>query len=135
LAGQGSGRGFECIDGFAPDIRSARVNRMDDFLGASGSAPKPTGLISAEEVLYLAFQNATGRGENTGDNADVIVNYGHGYDAQIIASSDFGSTWKPSLKEIEKPMCPGRVFRAPAFVNFGKDNTGARDNVIYAISG
>jgi hypothetical protein len=132
---KGSGLDFECIDGFAPDIRISRVNRMDDFLGAGGSGPKPTGLISAGGVLYLAFQNGAGRGENTRDNADVVVNYGHGYDAQIIASSDFGSTWTPLLKEIEKPMFSGRVFGAPAFINFGKDNTGARDSFIYAISG
>ena len=32
-------------------------------------------------------------------------------------------------------MFPGRKFGAPAFVNFGKDNAGARDGYIYVISG
>ena len=32
-------------------------------------------------------------------------------------------------------MFPGRTFGAPAFVNFGKDNLGARDKFVYAISG
>jgi hypothetical protein len=130
-----SGLDFECLDGPAPDFRISRPNRMDDFRGAGGAGPKPTGLISVNGVLYLAFQNATGRGDRITDNADVIINYGHGYDAQIIASSDFGLSWKPSLKEIEKPMFPGRLFGAPAFINFGKDNEGARDNFVYAISG
>jgi len=132
---KGSGLDFECIDGMAPEIRISRVNRMDEFLGAGGSGPKPTGLISVGGILYLAFQNSTGRGEQTRDNADVVVDYGHGYDAQIIASSDFGITWTPSLKEITKPMFPGRIFGAPAFINFGKDNEGSRDSFVYAISG
>jgi hypothetical protein len=130
-----SGLDFECLDGPAPDFRISRPNRMDDFRGPGGAGPKPTGLISVEGVLYLAFQNATGRSDNIGDNPDVVMNFGHGYDAQIIASSDFGRSWKPSLKEIKKPMFPGRLFGAPAFVNFGKDNEGARDSFVYAISG
>jgi Domain of unknown function (DUF4185) len=131
---KGSGLDFECIDGPARDFRISRPNRMDDFRGAGGSGPKPTGLISVDGVLYLAFQNSTGRGE-IHDVSDAIMNYGHGYDAQIIASSDFGRTWTPSLKDIEKPMFPGRLFGAPAFINFGKDNEGARDSFVYAISG
>jgi hypothetical protein len=86
-------------------------------------------------VLYLAFQNSTGKGDSIRDNADVVINYGHGYDAQIIASSDFGRGWKPLLKQIKKPMFPGRTFGAPAFVNFGKDNEDARDSYVYAVSG
>ena len=57
-----------------------------------GAGPKPTGLISVGGVLYLAFQNATGKGESIRDNADVVMKYGHGYDAQIIGSSDLGRT-------------------------------------------
>jgi hypothetical protein len=132
---KGSGLDFECIDGPAPNFRISRPNRMEDYIGWGGAGPKPTGLISVGGVLYLAFQNATGKGDGTRDNPDVVMNYGHGYDAQIVASSDFGRTWKPSLKEIQKPMFPGRIFGAPAFVNFGKDNEGARDSYVYAISG
>jgi hypothetical protein len=61
--------------------------------------------------------------------------YGHGYDAQIIQSRDFGKSWEPELKTIGQPMFPGRVFAAPAFINYGRDNEGARDNYVYAISG
>ena len=108
---------------------------MEEFRGWGGAGPKPTGMISVGGVLYLAFQNATGKGDSVRDNADVVMNYGHGYDAQIVASSDFGRTWRPTLKELDKPMFPGRIFGAPAFVNFGKDNKDARDGYVYAISG
>ena len=132
---KGDGLDFECFDGPPSNYKISRPNRMDDFRGAGGAGPKPSGLISVKGVLYFAFQNATGRGDKIRDNADVVMNYGHGYDAQIIASSDFGRSWKPSLKAMEKPMFPGRIFGAPAFINFGKDNEGARDSYVYAISG
>ena len=136
---KGSGLDFECLDGPATNYQISRSNRMDDFRGWGGMGPKPSGLISVNGVLYLAFQNATGQGEeNKGETPDalnILANYGHGYDAQIVASSDFGRSWKPSLKELKQPMFPGRLFGAPAFVNYGKDNEGARDGFVYAISG
>ena len=89
---KGSGLDFECLDGPAPNFRISRPNRMEDFRGAGGAGPKPTGLSSVGGVLYLAFQNATGKGESIRDNADVVMKYGHGYDAQIIGSSDLGRT-------------------------------------------
>jgi hypothetical protein len=37
---------------------------------------------------------------------------------------------------VEKtPMFPGRIFAAPAFINYGKDNKGAVDGYVYALSG
>jgi Domain of unknown function (DUF4185) len=130
-----SGLDCECIEGDAPNFRVSRPNRMESYRGSGGLGPKPSGLISVGGVLYLAFQNATGKGDSHRENADVLANYGHGYDAQIVASSDFGRSWSPLLTQIEKPMFPGRIFGAPAFVNFGKDNAGARDSYVYAISG
>lgn len=62
-----SGFDFECLDG-----PISRPNRMGDFRGADGAGPKPTGLISVKGVLYLAFQNATGRGYRIIDNADGV---------------------------------------------------------------
>ncbi len=108
---------------------------MPSTSGWGGAGPKPSGPISVGGVLYLAFQNATGQSDRIRQNPDVVMNYGHGYDAQVIASSDFGRTWTPSLKHVKKPMFPGRTFGAPAFLNFGKDNEGVRDHYVYAISG
>lgn len=134
-----SGLDFESIEGLPPAFHVSRPNAMAGFVGYGGAGPKPAGLISVKGTLYLAFQNATGPGESTSLNVDILntyMNYGHGYDAHVIASSDFGRTWTVSSpKQIQRPMFPGRLFGAPAFVNFGKDNEGARDNFVYAISG
>jgi hypothetical protein len=130
-----SGLDVERILGNPPDYRIDRISEMADYKGWGGEGPKPTGLISVKGTLYLAFQNLTGKGDQTRDNPDVVANYGHGYDAQIVSSSDFGKSWRPDIKAISTPMFPGRTFGAPAFVNFGKDNLGARDKFVYAISG
>lgn len=132
---KGSGLDVERLIGNAPEYTLERVNRMRDYTGSGGCGPKPTGFISVGGVLYLAFQNLTGRSDLPANESGIMATYGHGYDAQIVQSNDAGKTWNPALKTIQKPMFPGRIFAAPAFVNFGKDNAGARDNFIYAGSG
>jgi len=117
--------------GDAPNYEVTKVNDMPDYRGWGGAGPKPTGMISIEGTLYLAFQNMTAqKGEDY-----AVMNYGHGYDAQIIRSDDHGHTWSPDIRLLNEPMFPGRLFAAPAFINFGKDNEGARDGFVYAISG
>lgn len=128
---KGDGLDVQCFTGDAPDYRIAKVNDMMDFRGWGGEGPKPTGMISVDGILYLALQNLTG----TAERNDSVINYGHGYDAHVLCSTDFGRSWRPSFSEIQQPMFPGRSFGAPAFVNFGKDNAGARDGYVYAISG
>ncbi len=132
---KGSGLDVERLIGNAPNFRLERVNPMRDYSGSGGCGPKPTGFISANGKLYLAFQNMTGRSDLPRNEADIMATYGHGYDAQIVESSDYGKTWNPDLRAIQKPMFPGRIFGSPAFLNFGKDNAGARDNFVYAVSG
>ncbi len=130
-----SGLDVERLIGSAPNFQVERVNAMRNYHGWGGCGPKPTGFLSAAGVLYLAFQNMTGRSNLPPNEADIMATYGHGYDAQIVQSNDYGKTWQPDLKTIQTPMFPGRTFAAPAFLNFGKDNAGARDEFIYAISG
>ncbi len=132
---KGSGLDIERIIGEAPDFRVERVNPMRDYTGPGGCGPKPTGMIAVDGKLYLAFQNMTGRSDLPANEFAIMATYGHGYDAQIVQSSDHGKTWDPNLKTIQKPMFPGRTFGAPAFVNFGRDNAGTRDNFVYAVSG
>ncbi len=132
---KGSGLDVERLAGPAPSYHIERVNLMKDYSGWGGCGPKPTGLISVHGVLYLAFQNMTGCPPLPPNALDIMATYGHGYDAQIVQSLDFGKTWTPNIETISRPMFPGRTFGAPAFINFGKDNFGARDNFVYAISG
>lgn len=128
---KGDGLDFEGVYGSAPDYRIEKINDMPVYRGAGGAGPKPTGLISVDGVLYLAVQNVTGSGEWE----DSIAVYGHGYDGQIICSYDYGKTWTPDIKQLGTPMFPGRSYAAPAFVNYGRDNAGATDGFVYAISG
>lgn len=128
-----SGLDVERIDGDAPSYTIEQINPMEDYVGWGGAGPKPTGLISIAGTLYLAFQNLTGKGDQ--ETNDAVMNYGHGYDAHIVCSHDCGRTWSPAIGNISTPMFPGRLFGAPAFINFGKENAGARDSYVYAISG
>jgi hypothetical protein len=132
---KGSGLDVERLIGNAPNFQLERVNPMRDYSGSGGCGPKPTGFLSARGKLYLAFQNMTGRSDLPHNESDIMAIYGHGYDAQIVESNDHGKTWVPDLKTIKKPMFPGRIFGAVAFINFGKDNAGARDKFVYAVSG
>jgi hypothetical protein len=53
---------------------------------------------------------------------------------QIFASSDNGKTWLPNINMAKEPMFPGCLFGGPAFINCGKNNLGAPDSFVYAVS-
>jgi hypothetical protein len=126
-----NGLDIERFSGAAPDYHITKINEMVDYAGWGGDGPKPTGMLALNGTLYLAFQNLTAKHNNN----PAVMDYGHGYDAHIVSSTDSGKTWNPAINTISQPMFPGRLFGAPAFVNFGKANAGARDNYVYAISG
>jgi len=123
------GLDVEKISGFPPDYSISKVNDMPDYIGWGDDGPKPTGMISVKGILYLAYQNLLHRKDPV---------YGmksqHGGESMITASSDCGKTWLPDITKTPKPMFPGPRFGGPAFVNFGKDNDGARDEFVYAVS-
>jgi hypothetical protein len=122
---------IEKLEGMPPDYTISQINAMPDYTGWGGWGPKPTGMISVNGVLYLAVQNLRGMKPPA---------YGaksqHGSDAGIIVSSDYGRTWLPEMKSafFTIVMFPGARFGGPAFINFGKDNEGARDEFVYAVS-
>jgi hypothetical protein len=126
------GLDFEMIKGIPPDYKIDKVNEMGAYFGWGGCGAKPTGLICIKNTLYLAFQNMTGMVTNT-DLAACEVN--HGYDASIVYSKDHGKTWTPDITKNKTPLFPGRIFAAPAFINYGKNNAGAVDGYVYAVSG
>ena len=126
------GLDLERFTGNAPEYTIEKVNEMEGYFGWGGCGPKPTGLISIKNTLYLAFQNMTGMDTKT-DFAACEVN--HGYDASIIYSRDNGKTWLPDIRKNKTPMFPGRIFAAPSFINYGKDNNKDTDGYVYAISG
>jgi hypothetical protein len=121
------GLDVERFSGNAPEYRIEKVNEMPAYDGPGGKGPKPSGMISVGGILYLAVQNTLGEKPPAhGDKSQ------HGSDATIIRSSDFGRTWTPGRDAA--PMFPGSLFGGPAFVNFGRDNAGARDGYVYAVS-
>lgn len=124
-----NGLEFLSIDGTPANYTISVVNEMPDFLGWGGQGLKPTGMLCRKGVLYLFAHNL---GKQTNENMEKC----HGYDAQIFMSKDHGETWFPDIKTVENsPMFPGRDFGSPCFVNYGKDNAGATDGFVYALSG
>jgi len=123
------GLDVEKFSGGPEDYRITKVNHMNDYIGWGGDGPKPSGMICVEGVLYFAFQNML-----KAKKAPYSVLSQHGSDAQIVYSTNKGGFWVPTLKNIPAPMFPGHKFGGPAFVNFGRNNAGARDNFVYAVS-
>jgi len=123
------GLDVEKFCGYPPDYKITKVNDMIDYAGWGDNGPKPTGMISVGGVLYLAYQNLLHR-----KNPVYGTRSQHGDDSVIMASSDYGKTWSPAITKTFKPMFPGPRFGGLAFVNFGKDNEGARDEYVYAVS-
>ena len=123
------GLDFERFTGFPPDYRITKVNDMVSFTGFGGSGAKPSGVVSVDGALYLAFQNICGKKAPAHGSKSQ-----HGSDAAIVCSRDFGRTWVPDVDQFAAPMFPGHKFGGPAFINFGRDNAGARDDFVYAVS-
>jgi hypothetical protein len=125
-----SGLDVEKFSGGPTDYKITKYNHMPDYVGWGGNGPKPCGMISVDGMIYLAFQNFL-----DGQKAPHSVKSQPGSDAHIICCNPRWNQWYPSFKAIEKPMFPGSRFGGPAFINFGRDNLGARDDYVYAISG
>jgi len=153
-----SGLAAECFYGGPEDLKLRRVNDMPGFVGYGGQGPKPSGMICIGGVLYYAAQNLLG-----GKTPPWRAGSQHGSDATIISSRDHGKTWEPDLNAVLRdfydtnwdgpnykwrideegrigwkdwePMFPGPEFGGPSFVQFGKNNEGAPDDYVYAISG
>jgi hypothetical protein len=124
-----SGLDVRKLSGGPTEYRIAKVNPMNDYLGWGGDGPKPSGMICVDGVLYLAFQNML----KSRKPAYGLISQ-HGSDAQIVYSANKGGFWIPSLATISAPMFPGHRFGGPTFVNYGRNNEGARDRYVYAVS-
>jgi len=123
------GLDVERFSGMPPHYTITRINAMPEYHGSGGGGPKPTGMISVHGMLYLAVQNLEGKKPPAFGTRSQ-----HGDDATIISSSDHGKTWTPARADIKEPMFPGHNFGGPAFVNNGRDNAGAPDKYVYAVS-
>lgn len=123
------GLDVEKFSGGPTDYKIEKVNHMNDYRGWGGDGVKPTGMICVEGVLYLAIQNLLRM-----QKPPFGLLSQHGSDAHIVYSMNKGFLWSPYIGNIKTPMFPGHKFGGPAFINFGKNNAGARDNYVYAAS-
>ncbi len=117
----GDGRGFEPyvpeklslglarVSGLPPDIAGLNVRAPTlEQMGDGRGGKKASGLLMVERVLYLWARNAG--------------------NAQLAWSPDRGATWS----WCDWKLAPG--FGCPAFLNFGKNYSGARDEFVYVYS-
>jgi hypothetical protein len=119
--------------GSPPDIHGITVNPMKQF-GGWGQVRKEDramwkgcGLKSIDGVLYITVSRHL--------NPDYAPWIQRTWDASIVESSDHGDTWTPAVApNLNESMFPGRSFRTPFFVMYGKDGAGATDDYVYAVS-
>lgn len=107
---------FNRIDGAPEDGLTGEKLSEAEEIGPIWGDPeqynrKPTGLVCAEGVLYLAMQDLK-KEENPFDEAPT---------ASISRSEDYGRTWSAT----DEPMFPDHRFTTIFFLDFGKNNENA----------
>jgi hypothetical protein len=97
------------VVGTPPNIQGTNVRGAGaEFVGDGRSAPKSSGMLLVDGVLYLLTRNV--------DNA------------QVGWSSDHGANWTWADWKFTTS------FGCPTFLNFGKNYAGARDDFVYVYS-
>jgi len=148
---------------FSGSFAIERVHDMPGYTGPGGLGPKPCGMICVDGKLYYAVQNLLGYKKppnratsQHGSDATILCSedYGKTWTPELnsmfaefvaeqhdssFASRANGVNWKTSEEERAgykgwKPMFPGSRFGGLSFVQFGKNNSDAFDDYVYAIS-
>lgn len=101
------GMGFARITGGPEKFEGANLRSDGERTGGGASSPKASGMLMVNGTLYMWVRNV----ENS----------------QLVWSEDHGKSWKWGFR-MEKS------FGSPAFLNFGKDYAGARDEYVYTYS-
>ena len=101
------GMGFARITGGPGDYRGVNLRSDGERTGDGAKSPKASGILMVDGVLYLWVRNVG--------------------NAQLLWSRDRGRTWESGFK-----FATG--FGSPAFLNFGRNNAGARDGFVYTCS-
>jgi CubicO group peptidase (beta-lactamase class C family) len=117
----GDGRGFEPfvpeklslglakISGSPPEFQGLNHRAPSvEAIGDGQAARKASGLVMIDGVLYLLVRNVA--------------------NSQLAWSADHGETWKFADWKFTDS------FGAPAFINFGRNYAGARDEFVYVVS-
>ncbi len=100
--------GFARIEGPATNFRGVNIRSASgERTGDGAKGLKTSGMLMADGVLYMWVRNAG--------------------NSQLAWSEDRGRTWQWGFKF-------DTSFASPAFLNFGRNYTGARDNYVYTYS-
>jgi len=101
------GMGFAKILGPAEDYRGINIRSAAERVGDGRNSLKASGMVMVNGVLYLWGRNAA--------------------NARLLWSNDRGKTWEEGFQMATS-------FGSPAFLNFGRNYSGARDNFVYTYS-
>ncbi len=100
--------GFARVDGSAKQFRGINIRtETGERTGNGAKGLKASGILMVNGVLYLWVRNA--------------------HNAQLAWSRDHGKTWEWGFRFESS-------FGSPAFLNFGRNYKGARDEYVYTYS-
>ena len=103
--------GLAKISGSPTNFIGSNITMHDAIHGDQKSGRKCSGLLMVNKTLFLWVRNANDKGEGS----------------QLAWSTDYGQTLQWSNWSFNQ-------FGYCTFINFGKNNQGARDNYIYSVS-
>jgi hypothetical protein len=103
--------GFARIEGGPDAFRGINIRSQAEQVGDGRGGMKGWGIISVHGTLYLSLGHANRKGGST----------------QLASSRDGAKNWTFADWWFDE-------FGMIGFVNFGRDNAGARDNFVYAYS-
>jgi hypothetical protein len=100
--------GFAKVLGGPDDFHGVNIRSTSgERVGGGAKGAKSSGLLMVDGTLFMWVRNVQ--------------------NSQLVSSRDHGQTWEWGLK-LE------RGFGSPAFLNFGKNYAGARDEFVYTYS-
>ncbi|MCP5114000.1 MAG: DUF4185 domain-containing protein, partial [bacterium] len=101
-------QGFARIRGWGEDFNGENIrSESGETLGGGENGAKASGMVMVDGILYAWTRNVG--------------------NAQLMWSQDRGKTWEWGFKLTES-------FGSPAFLNFGRNYAGARDEYVYTYS-
>ena len=101
--------GLAKVSGMPPNVLGVNIRTSSgERVGHGSAGPKASGTIMVNAKLYMWVRNTN--------------------NAQLVYSADHGKTWTWANWKMDVS------FGCPNFVNYGKNNTGAKDDYVYSYS-
>lgn len=105
------GLGFASISGEPPKVEGVNIRSNAENKGMGRSGKKASGILMVNAILYMWLFHADEKGGQ----------------AQLIWSQDHAKTWSFSDWKFEE-------FGLCAFINYGKNYSGSRDEYVYTVT-